>query len=117
MNLCPPGSSIHGILRARILEWVAMLSSVDLPNPGIKPESPTSPALQTDSLPTEPPGKPDNPLLEVLNKTDHQLATSTHSPLAIFFSLSHFSMSLVVLPDIVCESLSVVSDSLRPHRL
>ena len=27
----------------------------DLPNPGIKPESP---ALQTDSLPSEPPGKP-----------------------------------------------------------
>ena len=27
----------------------------DLPDPGIKP---TSPALQADSLPTEPPGKP-----------------------------------------------------------
>ena len=27
----------------------------DLPNPGIKP---VSPALQADSLPTEPPGKP-----------------------------------------------------------
>ena len=27
----------------------------DLPNPGIKP---MSPALQADSLPTEPPGKP-----------------------------------------------------------
>ena len=30
-------------------------SSGDLPNPGIKPESP---ALHTDSLPSEPPGKP-----------------------------------------------------------
>ena len=33
----------------------------DLPNPGIKPRSraaPASPALQVDSLPTEPPGKP-----------------------------------------------------------
>ena len=29
----------------------------DLPNPGIKPRSPT---LQTDSLPSEPPGKPKN---------------------------------------------------------
>ena len=29
----------------------------DLPNPGIKPRSPT---LQTDSLPTEPKGKPEN---------------------------------------------------------
>ena len=30
-------------------------SPEDLPNPGIKPESP---ALQADSLPSEPPGKP-----------------------------------------------------------
>ena len=30
----------------------------DLPNPGIKPESPVSPALQADSEPTEPLGKP-----------------------------------------------------------
>ena len=30
----------------------------DLPNPGIEPMSPVSPALQMDSLPTEPPGKP-----------------------------------------------------------
>ena len=32
-----PGSSAHGILQARILEWVVMPSSKDLPNPGIKP--------------------------------------------------------------------------------
>ena len=30
----------------------------DHPDPGIKLTSPTSPALQVDSLPTEPPGKP-----------------------------------------------------------
>ena len=44
-----------GILQARILEWVAMPSFGDLPNPGIKPRSP---ALQADSLPSEPPRKP-----------------------------------------------------------
>ena len=27
MDCCPPRSSVHGILQARILEWVAMLSS------------------------------------------------------------------------------------------
>ena len=35
----PPGSSVVGVLRARILEWVAMLSPGDLPDSGIKPES------------------------------------------------------------------------------
>ena len=50
-----PGSSLHGILQARILEWVAIPFSRDLPDPGIEPESPT---LQADSLPSEPPGKP-----------------------------------------------------------
>ena len=27
MNYSQPGSSVHGLLQARILEWVAMLSS------------------------------------------------------------------------------------------
>ena len=49
MDCSPPGSSVHGILQARILEWVAMLFSRDRPNPGIEPASPT---LQTDSLPS-----------------------------------------------------------------
>ena len=35
----PTGSSIHGIFQARILEWVAISSSRDIPNPGIKPLS------------------------------------------------------------------------------
>ena len=35
-NCGPPGSSVHGILQARILEWVAMTSSRHPPNPGIK---------------------------------------------------------------------------------
>ena len=39
--------------------WYGLLCSPpgDLPNPGIKPISPGSPALQMDSLPSEPPGK------------------------------------------------------------
>ena len=36
---------VHGILQARILEWVAISSSKDLPYPGIEPESLISPAL------------------------------------------------------------------------
>ena len=48
-----------GILQARILEWVAMPSSRDLPSPGIEPMSLMSPALAGGSLPLAPPGKPE----------------------------------------------------------
>ena len=41
----PPGSSVHGILQAGILEWVALPSPGDLPDPGIEPGSLTSPVL------------------------------------------------------------------------
>ena len=41
-----PGSSVLGILQARILEWVAISSSRGIfPTQGIEPESLTSPAL------------------------------------------------------------------------
>ena len=45
MNCGPPGPSVHVILQARILEWVAMTSFRDLPDLGIKPTSLASPAL------------------------------------------------------------------------
>ena len=38
-------SSVHGILQARILEWVAMSSPGDLPNPGKEPRSPSLQAV------------------------------------------------------------------------
>ena len=37
MDCSPPGFSVHGILQARTLEWVAILFSRDLPDPGIEP--------------------------------------------------------------------------------
>ena len=55
MDCSPPGSSVHGILQARILVWVAIPFSSDLPNPGLKTRSPE---LQSDYLLSEPPGKP-----------------------------------------------------------
>ena len=47
MDCNPPGSSAHGILQARILEWIAMPfpSPGDLPDPGVEPTSLMSPAL------------------------------------------------------------------------
>ena len=50
----PSGSSVHGILQARRLEWVAISFSRGPSNPGMKPGSP---ALQANSLPSKPPGK------------------------------------------------------------
>ena len=41
----PLGSSVPGILQATILGWGAIASSRDLPDPGIRPATPASPAL------------------------------------------------------------------------
>ena len=50
-----PGSSVRGILQARILEWVAIFFS----NGSSQPRDWTQVfSLQVDSLPSEPPGKP-----------------------------------------------------------
>ena len=54
MDCSLPGFSVHGILQARILEWVPFPSPGDLPDPGIEPRSP---ALEADALTSEPPGK------------------------------------------------------------
>ena len=60
LTLCDPmdcnalGASVHGIFQARILEWVVIPFSRGSSNLGIESGSP---ALQADSLPSEPPEK------------------------------------------------------------
>ena len=49
MDLSQLGSSVHGILQARVLDWIAIPFSGDLPDLEIEPRSP---ALQADSLPS-----------------------------------------------------------------
>ena len=56
-SLWPHDYTVHGILQARILEWIAFPFSRGLPYPGFEPRSPT---LQADSLPAKPQGKPKN---------------------------------------------------------
>ena len=58
MNCSSPGTSVHGLLQAGILEWVATPSSRDLPDPGIELGSPAVPALQVDSSPLRHQGSP-----------------------------------------------------------
>ena len=55
MDCSLPGSSLHGILQARVLEWVAIAFSRGSSRPRIEPESPE---FQADALTSEPPGKP-----------------------------------------------------------
>ena len=68
MDCSPPGSSLHGIFQARVLEWGAIAFSEEywsgllFPSPGALPThpgiKPGSPALQVDSLLSEPLWKP-----------------------------------------------------------
>ena len=53
---CSPDSPVQGISLARILEYVAFPPSGYLAKPRIETEPPVSPALQEDSLLTEPSG-------------------------------------------------------------
>ena len=55
MGCSLPRSSLHGVLQARILEWLPFPSPGDLLDTGTEPGSP---ALQADSLPSEPQKKP-----------------------------------------------------------
>ena len=50
VDCSPPCFFVHGFLQTRILEWVATPSPRDLLDPGIKPTSLVSPALQADSF-------------------------------------------------------------------
>ena len=55
MDYSPPGSSIHGIFQASVLEWVAISFSRGSSWPR---DRTGSPALQADALPSELPGEP-----------------------------------------------------------
>ena len=60
MDCNPPGSSVHGILQARILEWIAIQFYRE--SSRLRDQT-RSPALQADSLPSELPEKPHGPLV------------------------------------------------------
>ena len=72
MDCSPPGSSVHGIFQARVLEWIAISFSRGSSDPGIESGSP---ALQADALPSEPPEKPIIGQGDQLNSQDSNGAT------------------------------------------
>ena len=99
MDYSPPGSSVHGILQARILEWVALPSWGDLPDSGIES---WSPALQADSLSPEPPGK--------LNSLNTRCQTYNNEQKVNLLSFFHRIPGLVIL--VIQQSSSSLLSSL-----
>ena len=84
LNLCysmdhsPQGSSVHGILQARILEWIAVPSSRDLPHPGMEPTSLMSPAFAGRFFPTSTTWEA-LVIMPILSEAEHY--ASSHEPL------------------------------------
>ena len=71
MDCSLSGSSDYGVFQARVLEWNAIPSPGNLPDPGIEPGSPT---LQADALPSEPPGRlSGKALMEFITETETKL--------------------------------------------
>ena len=73
--------TVHGILQARILEWVAFPFSRGFFQPGVETRSPT---LQADSLPAE--------LSQCIKKQRHSFADKSPSSQSYGFSSSHVQM-------------------------
>ena len=66
MDYSSPDSYLHRILQGRTLEQLPFPSPGDLSGPGIEPRSS---ALQANSLPSEPPGKPTSTIIIRLHVT------------------------------------------------
>ena len=102
-----------GILQARIVQWLAYPPPGYLPNPGFKPRSP---ALQADSLLSEPSGKPKNAQksfpyhLPYLNLDPHSLHQALLSYYCILFIALILSDMILFIYLITC--LSLISSSL-----
>ena len=58
VNCSPPGSSVYGILQARILEWAAMLSTSRSSRPRDQTHGPCSSCIAGRFFTAEPPEKP-----------------------------------------------------------
>ena len=121
MDCSLPGSSVYGILQARILVWVAMPPPEDLLNPGIEPTSLLSPLLQVHSLPLSQQGRPRGYMYSIVNHVMYYVYVSFL--IKIYFDSGCFLVIFLHSNEKKClhnsesESRSVVSDSLRPHGL
>ena len=118
MDCSLPCSSAHGILQARVPEWVVVLFSRGSSQPR---DQPSSPALQADLLLSEPLGNPKNTGVGGLIPSPGDLPDSGIKPgspaLQADSLLAELPGKSYVTFSSVQFSCSVVSDSLRPHEL
>ena len=73
MDCSPPGSSVHGILQARTLEWVAIPFS----RGSFRPRGQTHVFLAGGFFTTEPPGKPPNTVVTAAYRVLNMCEAST----------------------------------------
>ena len=111
MNCSPAGSSVHGILQERILEWVAMPSSRGSSPPRDRNRKSfglvSLISWQVGSLPLSPPGKP---------ICCWPQAYSGSGKLEVFSFFSSFSSALWVYTHFLVEShlrLEIVGNTLQ----
>ena len=96
MDCIPPGSSVHEILQARVLEWVAMPSSRDYSHPGIEPTSLMSP------VPLAPPVC---------------VCVCVCVPMYIYVCINTYTYTYIHVCRCVCVSLHFLLQILFPYRL
>ena len=87
----PMNYGVHGILQARILEWVAFSFARGSSNPGIEPQSPS---LWADSLPAEPQGKPKYTGVGSLSLLQQIFLTQESNPSLLHCRRIHYQLSL-----------------------
>ena len=130
LTLCDPRIVAHqvplsmGILQARILKWVAMLFSSRYPQPWTQDWTwiePRSPTLQTDSLPSEPPGEPLCFLAHLKIIFTDQIRSVAQSCLTLCDPMNCSTPGLHVyhqLPEFTQTHVHRVSDAIQPsHHL
>ena len=84
MSCSPPGSSVHRIFQARILEQFDISTPGDLLDPGIKPASLVSPAFSGRFFATVPLGKShSNPIFSVKSLVGRVFKMYTHSVILV----------------------------------
>ena len=89
MDYSSPSSSVHGILQARILEWVALPFSRGS-------SQPRSPALQVDSLPAQPQGKPKNTVVGSLSLLQQIFLTEESNRGLLHFRQIFYQLSISI---------------------